>query len=302
MTVKAAASAWWAAVGKYKRTAAGDLLQLRILAPLIDGKTIQTISADDLRGIADAIKARGVANTTANRYMAVLSAILNHAHKQGWTDRLPAIPRAPEPKGRIRWITQEEAGRLLTNLPPHLRRMAAFTLSTGLRRHNVTHLQWRTVDMDRAVAYVLPEDAKGKKAIGVPLNEDALSVLQACRGDDPDWVFVYRGKPVMRTGTVAWKKACERTGLTDFRWHDLRHTWASWHIMSGTPVQVLKELGGWASIDMVLRYAHLAPGHLSNAARNVQGWSQKCHNKNPVVDEKLANDLKNMEWLTEASR
>ena len=298
VTLKAAAASWWQAVGRHKRSGSDDVLKLRVLAPLIAGKTVQTIGADHLREIRFSVLERGVTDATANRYMALLSAILRHAHKQGWTNRVPAIPHAPEDKGRIRWITRDEAGRLLSELPEHLRRMASFTLATGLRRHNVTHLRWRLVDLPRATAYIPPEHAKSGKAIGVPLNGDALSVLEECRGDDPEWVFVYKGEPVTRTGTAAWRKACARAGLPDLHWHDLRHTWASWHVMSGTPVQVLKELGGWASLDMVLRYAHLAPDHLSEAARNIEGWSQKRHSTNPVLPENGGNILTNMGWLT----
>ncbi|MDD5460756.1 MAG: tyrosine-type recombinase/integrase [Methylococcales bacterium] len=56
--------------------------------------------------------------------------------------------------------------------------------------------------------------------------------------------------------------------ITDFRWHDLRHTWASWHIQNGTPLHILKELGGWTDLGMVLRYAHLSSQHLEEYAGN----------------------------------
>jgi integrase len=63
--------------------------------------------------------------------------------------------------------------------------------------------------------------------------------------------------------TKAWKAALSRAGITEFRWHDLRHTWASWHVQTGTPLNALQELGGWESVDLVRRYAHLAPDHLT---------------------------------------
>ena len=62
--------------------------------------------------------------------------------------------------------------------------------------------------------------------------------------------------------------AVKAAGLGDFHWHDLRHTWASWHVQNGTPLAVLQELGGWRDLKMVLRYAHLAPGHLAPYAGN----------------------------------
>jgi integrase len=66
-----------------------------------------------------------------------------------------------------------------------------------------------------------------------------------------------------------WKRVLKRAGIKDFRWHDLRHTWASWHMQAGTPLHVLKELGGWSDMRMVLRYAHLSQEHLSAYAANV---------------------------------
>jgi integrase len=61
----------------------------------------------------------------------------------------------------------------------------------------------------------------------------------------------------------------KRADIQNFRWHDLRHTWASWHIQSGTSLSKLQEMGGWESLDMVLKYAHLAPEHLAEDARNI---------------------------------
>lgn len=67
----------------------------------------------------------------------------------------------------------------------------------------------------------------------------------------------------------AWKAACRRAGIEDFRFHDLRHTWASWVIQAGVPLSVLQEMGGWESIEMVRRYAHLAPNHLTGHAKQI---------------------------------
>jgi integrase len=68
----------------------------------------------------------------------------------------------------------------------------------------------------------------------------------------------------------AWKRSLKRAGIENFRFHDLRHSWASQHVMNGTSLQELMELGGWKSYEMVLRYAHLAPEHLSNAAARIE--------------------------------
>ena len=75
-----------------------------------------------------------------------------------------------------------------------------------------------------------------------------------------------QGSPVLKASTRAWRNCLKRVGIENFRWHDLRHTWASWHVQAGTPLHVLQELRGWASFQMVQKYAHLAPEHLANYA------------------------------------
>lgn len=105
------------------------------------------------------------------------------------------------------------------------------------------------MDLVRRVAWIYADQAKARKAITVPLSDTAVAVLrrQLPKKRHTEYmqsVFVYCGKPVRQTTTAAWKKALKRAGIRDFRWHDLRHTWASWHVQRGTPLQVLKELGG----------------------------------------------------------
>ncbi len=114
-----------------------------------------------------------------------------------------------------------------------------------------------------------PDQAKARKAIGVALNAEAMLVLRRQTEKHERFVFTYRDKQVTQVNTKAWKQALERAGITDFRWHDLRHTWASWHIQAGTPLAVLQELGGWESADMVRRYAHLAVDHLAEYAEKI---------------------------------
>ncbi|MGH8594169.1 MAG: tyrosine-type recombinase/integrase [Gammaproteobacteria bacterium] len=82
-------------------------------------------------------------------------------------------------------------------------------------------------------------------------------------------VFTYRGNRLKGVDNKTWKRACRRAGIEDFRWHDLRHTYASWHVQAGTSLPILMELGGWSCYEMVLRYAHLASDHLYHAADKI---------------------------------
>ena len=88
-------------------------------------------------------------------------------------------------------------------------------------------------------------------------------------GQHPRWCFTFAGHRIQQSST-AWEKAKARAGIEDFRFHDLRHTWASWHVQSGTSLPELMELGGWKSYEMVLRYAHLAPEKLSSVASRIE--------------------------------
>ena len=117
--------------------------------------------------------------------------------------------------------------------------------------------------------WVHADQAKGNNAIAVPLNEDAMTILHKCKGRHPVFVFTYRNKPIKQVGSRTWKTAIERTDLQDFRWHDLRHTWASWHVQSDTRLQELQILGSWSCYNMVLRYAHLSSSQLRDAATRI---------------------------------
>jgi integrase len=95
------------------------------------------------------------------------------------------------------------------------------------------------------------------------LTAEAVEVVRAQLGKHHSHVFTYRGEPIRWVNNIAWKGALRRSGIEDFRWHDLRHTWATFHMQAGTPLHVVQELGGWVSPKMVQRYAHLTPGHLA---------------------------------------
>src|SRR5271169_7016719 len=94
---------------------------------------------------------------------------------------------------------------------------------------------------------------------GIPLNADAVAALESTRGQHPRWCFTFAGKRIHQSST-AWGLAKQRAGIEDFRFHDLRHTWASWHVQSGTSLPELMELGGWKSYEMVPALCAPGPG------------------------------------------
>lgn len=279
---------------------------LRWLSARLAGRSLSSITADAVRRLSSerqaepanaaeiqAAKLKGdkppaprpLSPATVNRYLSDLSRILRHAQARGWLPAPPPVPKLHEPQGRTAWITHEQALQLLAELPEHLRAMARFALSTGLRESNVRLLEWSQVDLERSCCWIYHDQAKAGKALSVPLNADALDVLRDQQGMHKRWVFpapIWAKKrtptevprqvwdaPTGKASSAAWRKACIRAGLPTLRWHDLRHTWASWHRMAGTPDSALRELGGWASSDMLQRYAHLAPSHVAAWAGNI---------------------------------
>jgi|JI9StandDraft_2_1071091.scaffolds.fasta_scaffold153300_1 integrase len=82
-------------------------------------------------------------------------------------------------------------------------------------------------------------------------------------------VFTYNGNPLANANTQAWRKALAAAGIENFRWHDLRHCWASWLVQNGTPRYAVQEMGGWKSVQMVQRYAHLSPANLAHHAKTI---------------------------------
>jgi integrase len=267
----------WLKEQDQKATIEMDRIHLRWADKLLRRKKLDEIRRDTLDKLSEVRKAQGVSNATVNRMLEVVRAILRRAANEWeWLDKAPQVRMLAEPKRRIRFLARDEAARLIQELPEHLGEMAAFTLATGLRRNNVTGLQWSQVDLQRRLAWIHADEAKARKAIGVPLNAEAMGILEGRVGKHATHVFSYRGKPIRQVSTKGWYKALERAGIQNFRWHDLRHTWASWHIQGGTPALALQELGGWESAEMVRRYAHLSSEHLAHYAdRHVLGIAGK---------------------------
>ena len=249
----------------HKASLSADQAHLRWLDRFLGGLTLGAIDRNLLEEIIAARLAQGAAHATVNRTVEVIRAVLRKAaFEWDWIDKVPKFRMLPEPKRRVRFLTRDEAHRLIVELPEHLAAMARFSLETGLRRSNVTGLQWSQVDLARRTAWIHADQAKGKRPIAVPLSNTAVVILREQRDRHSTHVFCFRGKPITQVSTKAWYQALKRAGITDFRWHDLRHTWASWHAQAGTPLHVLQELGGWESVEMVRRYAHFSSEHLAD--------------------------------------
>lgn len=214
------------------------------------------------------------AGGTVNRYYSQISRVLQFALAENMVGAIPKLTKKdlwPENDSRFKWLKPEEAARLLKELEGprtvHLHRMVRWSLATGVRMANTIGLEWENVDMARRTSWVWNDETKNKQRFAIPLNDDAMAVLRECVGDHKKFVFTYQGEPVQDANCDGFQHALKRAKLA-IRWHDLRHTWATWHVQRGTPLEVLQKLGGWKDFKMVLRYSHLSTSYISEYAAN----------------------------------
>lgn len=256
----------WIEETSHKATHKDDIAKLKWLHSILGELMLDEITLDVIARIK-AARLKEASKSTANRFLALVRSILKRAVEEwDWLEKAPKVKLFKESEGRVRFITPEQVQALLRELPAHQKDMVLFALQTGLRQSNVLKLEWLQVNLEQGHMWVNAADSKNRKPIAVPLNREALAVLHRQLGKHPKRVFTYSGKPISNANTHAWKNALKRAGIEDFRWHDLRHTWASWHRMQGTPTHELQQLGGWKTGAMVERYAHLASDHLAKAA------------------------------------
>ena len=262
-----------------KRTKAKDEATLRWFDQHLRDADVQGITReviDELR----ALKAEEASQSTADRYMALLRAILRKCvNEWGVLDAAPKVPMYRPRVAEPRFLTRAEFERLAEEMPEHLRLRAWFAVLTGLRMRSMLSLEWSRIDLKARRAWIPGEQMKAGRTHGLPLSTAAIEVLKDLRKLSPDSerVFTWKGKPVDDCNGKAFKDAVKRAGLEPLRWHDLRHTWASWAVQGGVTLHELMQLGGWSSYQMVLRYAHLAPDHLAGAAEKVSAGAGAKH-------------------------
>jgi integrase len=206
-----------------------------------------------------------VTASTVNRHLAFLRTVINAAFReyQYIEGTPPLFKLLPENAERMRFLTPPELHRLLLALPEPYASLARFAVATGLRQGNCLGLRWDYIDLSKRVATFKDTIMKNGLALSVPLNDMAVEAIRPWVGKHRDWVFVREdGEQVRGIPSKTWAKACAKAGIEDFRWHDLRHTWASIMRQGGVSLDVLQELGGWKQGRMVQRYAHLSVAHL----------------------------------------
>lgn len=260
------------------------------------GRDISSLTTDEiLQALPTHIqrphqKQRPITKATRNRYLTTMRRMLNLCVEWGWITTAPKLTSTPEPMDKIRWISKEQAQVLVSSFRRDwIRDCVTFGLSTGMRAGEILKLRWSDVDLPRGIAWVTADNAKSGRARAVPLNAEAVTVIRRRIGTHIERVFTRNGKPQKQIDHKMFDCACKKASIKDFRFHDLRHTWASWHVQSGTPLFVLKELGGWETLEMVKRYAHMDGSTLAQWANHVTFTAQRERFEEGSEKELVAN-------------
>jgi Phage integrase family len=199
-----------------------------------------------------------------------VSSILSHAHKMKWCDKIE-FDWPPENDGVVRWLTKEEAHRFIDE-GHHIKPLLTFLFYTGARISEAMNLQLQDLDLDRRHVQFI--DTKNGTSRGVPLHSLVVEALRKYLA-----IYKHNGGDVFRKENgepysehsgasdkikIVFKRALKRAKIKNFRIHDTRHTWATWHYQANRDLGALMKLGGWKTMEMVMRYAHTNVDELSN--------------------------------------
>jgi integrase len=221
--------------------------------------------------LADGVTVRGRIRTpaTVNRYLSALSHLFTIAVKEwGWVEENPLrkISKMKEPQGRIRFLSDTERETLLKAAKespnPYLYLVIVLCLSTGARRMEILGLSWQNVDLNRGV--IILHETKNNERRVLPITGHALELMKEhakIKHMKTDLVFPAHNLKKPMDIRTPWETALKKAGITNFRFHDLRHSAASYLAMNGASLAEIAEVLGHKTLAMVKRYAHLSEAH-----------------------------------------
>lgn len=260
---------WKEAVKEYYRfnnMGKNDFTHRKYFDPLLEGKDINLLTKQDLFKIRSGING---SPGTVNRYLSFFRAILMYSYEElGWLDTKPIIKQVKSPPKKTKYFTLKDIKTLHAFLPEHLKKPFMFSLLTGVRMSNCFNLKWEDIKKNQIA--IDGTETKNGRSLCVPLNTKCRELLESIDKSSP-YVFTYAGRKINRASNTGWYNALDKSGLNGFRWHDIRHTWASHHVQNGTPLHTLQHLGGWSDFNIVNRYAHLSDDYLNEACENSVG-------------------------------
>ncbi len=255
-----------------KKDADGFVFNVTVLLRHFDGKTLQAITPRVIQGFVSDRLRDGVTRGTVNRQRATLSTIFSWAIKQdppmfGGENPVARVKKCPENPARERYLTPDEAAKLLDKMDDRFRILLLAALHTGARRGELLKVTWADLDLERRL--ITFRDTKNGSARTVPLSVTLTTAFKTLPRP-------IAGGPVFRTSDgapleptmfrKAFEAAIKAAKLGDFRWHDLRHSAASFMVQAGVSLATVRAWLGHKSYGMTLRYAALAPDHLRDGA------------------------------------
>jgi integrase len=249
-------------------------LHVRHLIRILGNPPLHTIAVKIIEQYRGKRRGEGVGPATINRELSTLKHALTIAAswkliRQTHRDELKAVRMDREPPGRLRYLAnQDEEDRLLEGCRGRFKALVVVALHTGMRKGELLKLQWDDVDLEQG--YIHVRESKSGDRRTIPMNETVWSMLHTLRvRPDIPWVFhTEEGRPYRDTHkTFTW--VCKRAKIDNFRFHDLRHSFASKLVMNGVPLATVSHLLGHKSIMMTMRYSHLSPEHRMSAVRSL---------------------------------
>lgn len=258
---------------QHKKSWVTDTFRIKYLSEFFKEKFLYEINAKDIERFKMERLNKTVGETgktispsTVNRELGILRGMFNKAVAWGKLKANPmkAVQFLREPPGRLRFLETEEIGALLSNCSPHLRPIVVLALFTGMRRGEILGLKWRDFDFKRRIITLL--DTKNGQKREVPMSEAVNNaILQIKEHPKSPYVFCDGLGNHRQDIRQSFSTALKKSGITNFHFHDLRHTFASQLVMSGVDLNTVRELLGHKDIAMTLRYSHLAPRHKQHA-------------------------------------
>lgn len=246
-----------------------DRTALQHLYPAFTGQRLDELNPVWIRQYIRQRQREGAAASSINKETGLLSRAINYANQEwGYALNNPAPGlKQREPEGRVRWLTKTQAAALVAAAgqcgprAAHLPDVITLALHTGMRKGELLGLEWARVDFVNGLIYLEAMHTKANRRRAIPINGPAMAALQR-RQAVADGPLIFKGVQDVKR---SFGHACRLAGITNFRFHDLRHTFASWLVQAGAPLPEVRDLLGHASIEMTERYAHLAPDRLRGA-------------------------------------
>ena len=263
---------------QHLRSSKRDDLSVRTLLRYFKGKILTSIKPQDIEDYIGIRRNNGLSNATINRELACLKRMYNLAIKWEKAKFNPVndVEFLKEPPGRTRFLSEKECQKLIQCADNHLKPIIITALNTGMRLGEILSLTQEQVHIDSVInPYIELEQTKNNKKRFVPLNNDMIFLFKSLKNGTPFIFLSTRKKPLLSV-RKPFEKALSKAGISNFRFHDLRHTFASHYVMNGGDLLSLKEILGHSDIKMVERYAHLASAHKRKMIDNLNG-KFSCH-------------------------